>query len=183
MKPLRWILLLWCALVSLSGCDPLHTDYRYFLTETEAKMIPYEIGNTIHFVDGSGKASILEVKEDVTTWRKHEDEFSTFIWECREVRLLSEHSDLSFDLDIESFRLYDGSHVYVAMKPIGIDFRAYYDSKWLCGAYDSLKINNHIYYNVVVTENREHTSQLYYNIDYGILQVTLNEKSIFTLIP
>lgn len=183
MKPLRWILLISLMVMTLSGCD-YPDEVRRFFTKTDEQTIPYKKGEIVRFIDEQGNAATLTVSEDVKTWMKDEEGFTCLMWQHRNVCLLSEHSGLSFDLDIESLRRYDSPHVYIAMKPLGVDFRVYYNIMGLLETQDSLEINRHVYYDVaVVKDSRGKGSQLCYNTEYGILQVTQDDKNIFTLVP
>lgn len=166
----------------LSGCDYSRV-YRDFLTEMDEQVIPYRKSKIIHFIDHNGKTSTMEVKEDKTFWKEDIEYDTRVVWECRKLHLSSEQCDLQFDVEIESLHWYESPNVYVQTSSGGA-FRVNYDLLGLLDTHDSLEINHHIYYDVAVVKDvREKGSQLCYNTDYGILQVTQGDKNIFTLIP
>ena len=182
MKPLRWILLISLMVMMLSGCD-YPEEVRLFFTETDEQTIPYKRGKIIRFIDEQGNAATLTVSEDAKTWMKDEEGFTCFRWQRRNVRLSSEQSDLQFDVAIESLHWYDSPNVYVQTSS-GDVFRVYYNIMGLLETHDSLEINRHVYYDVAVVKNsRVKGSQLCYNTEYGILQVSQDNKNIFTLVP
>lgn len=182
MKPLRWILLLGCVLVAFSGCD-YPDEIRLFFTKTDEQTIPYKKGENIRCIDEQGNTATLKVSEDATTWMKDEEGLTRFMWQYRNVRLLSNQNNLQFDVEIESMYWYESPNVCVKTS-FGDAFRVYYNIIGLLETHDSLEINRHVYYDVaVVKDSGGKGSQLCYNTDYGILQVTQNGKNIFTLVP
>ncbi|MDE5574954.1 MAG: hypothetical protein K2I87_04490 [Bacteroidales bacterium] len=182
MKALNWILRISPIVIMLSGCD-YPREYRIFLTEIGEQAIPYRDFKVIHFIDNNEMFATMEVNEDKTFW-KEDGEYSThFVWECRKVHLSSEQCDLQFNIIVESLDWYVPLNVCVKTSS-GDVFRVYYDIMGLLGTYDSLEINRHVYYDVAVVKDcAGKDSKLYYNTDYGILQVTQNDKDIFTLVP
>lgn len=183
MKAIKLIVLAGFSLVALYGC--IDSKEWRSLTTIEKQMIPYELGDTVRFVDEKGVLSLLTVDRDVIYKEQYSGGLSTeILYEVRNVRLSSERGDLSFVLDVAAWRIWNNHipHIYINMgKDKNFEFEIPYDSKGNIGNYDSLEINNHTYYDVAVAESRG--VQLYYNKTYGILQVTQNEKNIFTLIP
>ena len=182
MKILKKIVLIGFSLLALYGCIA-SKEWR-LLTTIEKQMIPYELGDTVRFVDEKGALSLLTVDRDITYEEPYSGSFSEMLYEVRDVRLSSERGDLSFVLDVAAWRRWNNHspHIYIYMKKNkDFDFAIYYDSKGNIGNYDSLEINNHTYYDVAVAESRG--VQLYYNKTFGILQVTQDGKNIFTLVP
>ena len=182
MKTLKGILLISLMVMTLSGCD-YPDEVRLFFTKTDEQTIPYKKGETVRFIDEQGDASTLKVSEDATTWMKDEEGFTRLMWQHRNVHLSSTQSNLQFDVVIKSRYWLESPNVYVQTS-FGGDFRVNYDLLGLLDTHDSLEINRHVYYDVaVVKDSRGKGSQLCYNTDYGILQVSQNGKDIFTLVP
>ena len=182
MKAIKLIVLAGFSLVALYGC--IDSKEWRSLTTIEKQMIPYELGDTVRFVDEKGVLSLLTVDRDVIYKEQYSGGLSTeILYEVRNVRLSSERGDLSFVLDVAAWRRWNEHrpNIYISMGKDNPDFEIYYDSKGNIGNYDSLEINSHTYYDVALVESRG--VQLYYNKTSGILQVTQNDKSIFTLVP
>lgn len=182
MKAIKLIVLAGFSLVALYGCIA-SKEWRQ-LTTIEKQMIPYELGDTVRFVDEKGVLSLLTVDRDVIYKEQYSGGLSTeILYEVRNVRLSSERGDLSFVLDVAAWRRWNNHrpHIYIDIKDKA-DFSIYYDSKGNIGNYDSLEINNHTYYDVAVAESWR-GGQIYYNKTFGILQVTQDGKNIFTLVP
>ena len=181
MKILKKIVLIGFSLVALYGCVEIK-EWR-LLTTIEKQMIPYEMGDTIRFIDEKGVLSLLIVDRDVTYMEQWLNIGRKNFYEVRNVRLSSERGDLSFVLDVAAWRIWNNHspHIYIDIKDKA-DFSIYYDSKGNIGNYDSLEINNHTYYDVAVAESWR-GGQIYYNKTFGILQVTQDGKNIFTLVP
>lgn len=184
MKTLKKIILIGFSLVALYGCAVVQKEWR-LLTAIDKQMIPYEMGDTIRFINEKGVLSLLTVDRDITYMEQCLNLSTENLYEVRNVRLSSERGDLSFVLDVAAWRRWSdhSPHIYIRMGTgkADFDFEIYYDSKGNIGNYDSLEINGHTYYDVAVVESRG--VQLYYNKTYGILQVTQNDKNIFTLVP
>ncbi|MDE5574952.1 MAG: hypothetical protein K2I87_04480 [Bacteroidales bacterium] len=182
MKAIKLIVLAGFSLVALYGCIA-SKEWRS-LTTIDKQMIPYEMGDTIRFIDEKGALSLLTVDRDITYEEQYLDFSMEMLYEVRNVRLSSERGDLSFVLDVAAWRRWNNHrpHIYIDMGKDKAKFEIYYDSKGNIGNYDSLEINNHTYYDVAVAESWRGV-KLYYNKTYGILQVTQNEKNIFTLVP
>lgn len=182
MKTLKKIILIGFSLVALYGCAVVQKEWR-LLTAIDKQMIPYEMGDTIRFINEKGVLSLLTVDRDITYKEQYLGAFTEMLYEVRNVRLASERGDLSFVLDVAAWRRWNDHrpHIYIDMGKDKADFEIYYDSKGNIGNYDSLEINGHTYYDVAVVDSRG--VRLYYNKTYGILQVTQNGKNIFTLVP
>ena len=183
MKTLKWIVWVSCMMLVLPGCD-YPNQSREFLTETDKRMLPYKKGENIHFLNENGILSTLEVSEDKMVWKEDWGAITHLIWECREVCLSLKQDDLQFNAKVESGNTYHQFSNVRVQTSSGCDFRVNYDLLGLLDTHDSLEINHHVYYDVaVVKDSRGKGSQLCYNTDYGILQVTQDDKDIFTLVP
>lgn len=179
MRVLRWIIPIILLTVVLSGCDKKEW---HPLTKVDTQMIPYKMGDTIHFIDEKGEQALCWVDKDIVYRERFTDGYFISISEIREVRLVSEHNDLEFILDVAAWRWWKDNSLFISMGKDKAEFETHYDSKGNLENRNNLEINKHTYYDVVVLDSWRGV-QLYYNKTYGILQVTQNGKNIFTLIP
>lgn len=180
MKTKRCIIPIIFATVALSGCD--RKDWRP-LTQVDVQVIPYKMGDTIRFVDEKGEPSLCVVDRDILYKDRFSEGFNDVFYEVREVRLVSENSGLDLVLDVAGWRwAYQDKYLRINMVEKYIDFEIGYDSKGNLGNHDSLEINQHVYRDVAVVDSWR-GGRLYYNTQYGILQIQEGEKIVFTRIP
>ena len=185
-------LILFVGLLSMAfwGCN----KESHPLTEIDKQMIPYELGDTIRFINESGRLSTLPVVEDETEWRETTVLNKPVSFECRRIYLKSKGDYWiymymkAWTTEHDGYRFVDigGASAFVG------DFRIYYDSKghFRTGegqyqyVYDSLEIDHKVYYNVCFVRGwQDARRELYYNTEYGILQVKKSGRNIFTLVP
>ena len=186
MKTKRVILLALLAVLA-SSCKG-EEDYRLKLTEVDKQMIPYRLGQTVSFINSSGQVFDATVTEDKTDWWVWDEGLSV---DRRTVRLQSEFDNIDIELWVDGYNRYVDSvnFVRIFVRDFG-QFWLYYDSKEgqfldqnpykKMYFYDSLKINNKVYYDVVEEKVFDDTRQLLYNKTYGILQVNKNGEPLFT---
>jgi hypothetical protein len=160
-------------------------------------MIPYKLGQTVNFVDSLGQPFVLKVTNDTT--RSYSDEPEWVSVDEWLVQLKYEFSNFRISLVI------DAVHSQIRITPSiyhNYYFNLKYDEegKFVTDTtrsfnkqyyYDSLEINNKVYYDVV--ENiicKAHTSHenenkipigLLYNKTYGVLQLADKDKVLFTI--
>lgn len=184
MKALKRIILIEVSLVALYGC--IATKEWYPLTTIDKQMIPYKMGDTIRFIDEKGALSLCTVDGDITARELSGESFSDILYEFRDVHLLSERGDLSFDLQVAAWRKHYDDYLTIYIAKQGAEFGINLDSNGNLGSYDSLEINGKTYRNVEIAKysrGSNYTMQLYYNMAYGILRVTQDGEDIFTLVP
>lgn len=173
----------------LTSCDIVE---RMPLMAYQKQMIPYTKGQKVRFTDAQGRTVLFTTKDIITEWSQDGEAF-TIIWlQEYKVTLESESGELiSLQVGDFSYDYYalDNSYNRISLRLKDLRFSPPFDcegkfythaedgSQW--HAYDSLSINDRIYYNVVEENNKN--GQLYYNKTYGILQVRQNGKDILTL--
>ena len=165
---------------------------RVPLMAYQKQMIPYQKGQKVCFTDAKGDTSLFTTTDITTEWNWDETALIKIWLQNYTVNLQSEFND-QISLKVGTFSLdYDGIDYYNKVNLIlkDLDFSLpfdcagkfyihteYYGSQW--HVYDSLSINDRMYYDVVEENNQN--GQLYYNKTYGILQVRQNGKDILTL--
>lgn len=123
----------------------------------------------------------------MTEWVDDEWEVTRVLTECRKVNLQSESGEsISLELgESNDYEYYNepglrirvnNIHLHLLFDCEGIFYTDNYQT-----AFDSFSINDRTYYNVVLQEIGDASTQLYYNKTYGILQVNQNGKSLLTL--
>ncbi len=165
----------------------IHTVSRYNVRASDRLMIPYQTGDTVYCIDAKGNRVMLTVTDE-TSWWDHYDEY---IWEeYRTVHLKSEDSAYKLDIQVQGWNF-----GYNSSRPLYATF--YFNSDALCGSkilytsgmrfigkvYDSVLIGERTYHNVAFREqsNINGLIQFYYSKTYGVLQMLLDEKPVFTL--
>lgn len=153
-------------------------EKRYYLTEVDKQMIPYQVGDTIYGRDQWEKQKILTVRYIKTDWIT--DGYNDWLWSQWQVtHVQSEQDDFSFELAIYNWRDYDIKSLIISSK---IGYSVVYDKNGkFVDVYDSLQINNKVYYDVAFSELENNLHQVYYNKTYGVLQIKEYGKTVFTL--
>lgn len=161
------------------------------ITKLDREMIPYRIGDTVRFFNEHEELVTLVATKDTKYWT----------WPFEETQYVEEEQVV---LESESgyYRL------FVTVKGMPDDYRfftfgmnskeieisggkACYNpqGKLLSNpnnqiiVFDSMLIGNHIYYNVSVSDETPINGhmQSFYNKEYGVLQLMLDEKPVFKL--
>lgn len=191
MKRLPILLLFAIMAVMAVSCDI--AVERWPLMEYQKQMIPYQKGQVICFTDAKGGTTLFTTTDIITEWHEDGTAFTKIWLQEYKVKLQSESGDMiSLQVGTFSYDYYclDNSYNRIDLTFKDLDFSPPFDcagkfyahadngSQWY--AYDSLSINNKVYYDVVLEENGSN-NQLYYNKTYGILQVRQNGKDILTL--
>ena len=190
MKKIIAVLLLVLAVIAVA----CHTTSRCHVTSLDRSMIPYKTGDTVYCIDAKGNRVVLTVTDETSEWY-HYDEY---LWEeYRNVYLESEDGKYTLTLGVQGW--YYGNE----SKPLSIVFSSPFGDSWGHlfytkgglfrqneDVYDSLTIGNRIYYDVAFhhySQNSDDYPQyngtwtLYFNKTHGVLQMTFNEKPVFTL--
>lgn len=161
---------------------------RVPLMEYQKQMIPYKKGQKVCFTDAQGDTILFTTTDITTDWDWDETAVIKFWIERYKVKLQSESGE-QINLYMKSIEVDygDDCEIVISIKNsyFNLPFdctgkfypRANYDGQWR--VYDSLSINDRIYYDVV--EENHKNGQLYYNKIYGILQLKQNGKDILTL--
>ncbi len=185
MRIIEIILLAFVA-VLVSSCKG-EEDIRLKLTEADKQMIPYKLGQTVSFINSSGQVFDVTVTEDKTDWWVLDEGVSI---DRRAVRLQSEFDNIDIELFVDGCIYADAiNFVRISVSDCGL-FELYFDSKEgqlldhtpyeEVYFYDSLKINNKVYYDVVEDKVLDGIRQFFYNKTYGILQVNKNGEPLLT---
>lgn len=171
-----------CTALTFFSCEK---TVHLYVQKVDREMIPYQTGDTVRFFNEREELITLVVTKDTKSWYCPFDE-KQYV-EQETVGLESDSGNYKLSLTIE------GLHEYLLF---GISFStnhtggiAYYNSKGdlrsgtLSSIFDSLLIGNHIYYNVSVSDETPTNGhmQSFYNKEYGVLQMMLDEKTVFTL--
>ncbi|MCL2073819.1 MAG: hypothetical protein FWH18_07860 [Marinilabiliaceae bacterium] len=187
------ILALFAVFATLNSC---RCNIHYLeLSKTQQQMIPYELGQTINFVDSVGKKFDVVVISDTTYWENpivyH---YNCEIYrEYREVTLRSDSENLEIALtiygeakEIDNLSLIISiaqSDIVIKYFTLGYDkkgrfrnYESYFGSQNL---YERFEINSHVYCEVL--ENQFSFYVIYFNKTYGILQIKIKDEIIFTI--
>ncbi|MCL2073822.1 MAG: hypothetical protein FWH18_07875 [Marinilabiliaceae bacterium] len=196
------IILLFFGFLISSCCRGKEVE-RWEIPEDGKQLIQYELGQTINFIDSLGNPFILTVTNNTTSWKKWDLEES----HCEYVSVKEKLVTLIPDSDYLSI-IYLGIHhigisgcqnclimhlsQYAFVLSYNIDGLFLSDDLYQY-FYDSLKINNKFYYDVVEREERHNhrynengefislPDQLFYNKEYGILQMKIEGRDFFTI--
>lgn len=191
MKAIQLIVSVGLAALALSGCKK---EEKYALTAIDKKMIPYKMGDTIQFIDENGRLSMLPVVEDRTSWEEENAELNPVTYESKQVKLESKRSNQWLSLTVSAWTTPHKTNRFISFSEWSFlgAFRIYYDSEGRFQTdmgqyqyvYDSIEVNHKVYYDVCFVRGWDEASrELYYNMDYGILQAKNAGKNIFTLVP
>ncbi len=190
MKSLHTLLLAIIVAVMAVACDV--AVERIPIMEYQKQMIPYPKGQKVCFTDAEGNTT-LYTTTDVTTEWGYDWEALIKVWlQEYKVILQSKSGDLislhvgSDPYSYDGYALNHSSYNEINLTLKGLAFLLpfdcagkFYSRDGICRVYDSLSINDRIYYDVV--EENHKNGQLYYNKIYGILQLKQNGKDILTL--
>ena len=191
MKPNILMIILCLLSVFVSSCFERKT-IRLELWDVSKQMIPYEIGKNYRFIDLFDQSFVMTVTEDTTYWEVM-DEYSGghFSWQqLRDVKLQSNSSNFDVGLQINS-----GGGIWVTIySHATLHFSLNYDKKGnfyiadyynYGDIYDSLDINGKTYYDVAESISTSIyvgvKRALLYNKTYGILQVSDEGETLFTI--
>lgn len=202
---MRKIFLLLYIAVFISSCctDESLETARYELTQTEQKLIPYQSSSSVNFIHSNGYSFDFKVVEDTMQWLQYH-EFCE--WNCcgqdyysyqqKTVRMESDYPriKISFNLNT-SFENYTPRYLGITIN--NYYFNLPYDSAanfliedyYKLVQYDSLMLNNRMFYNVVSQESVSSYSfedstllrpeTLFYN-NLGLLQIKMSNDETFT---
>ena len=196
MRVINLIILILLAILFSSCIKDKYTSFK--LTKEDKLMIPYELGQTVNFIDSLGQSFALTVIEDTIKWWSERESYALYdeylTWNERTVRLQSEHNDFEISLSVFANGIHhhgghESNYIYIKTTDSSVSFALAYDKKWRFLTYNpdwwhsqyfhnSLIINNQIYYDVVedngydrVKSIYDTSTQVFYNKAYGILQI------------
>lgn len=149
-------------------------------------MVPYNIGDCVRFINEKDSTITLTTTKETSSWHLFED---IFLFEERTIQLQSENSDYSLSLIFDNLRnaLSSDRKLFISFcssidscrgKFVLYDTEGNFTTNDYQHVYDSLQIDNHTYFDVVVNDG------FYYNKTHGVLQIKDKENNIlFKLIP
>lgn len=165
----------------ITSCDV--AVERVPLMEYQKQMIPYKMGQKVCFTNEKGDTSCFITQDIITEWQDNSEVLIKLWTQYRKVNLKSESGE-QISLQVET--LNDGKLTLVIN---GFHFSLWFDcngqfytdfpTRWY--VYDSLSVNDKIYYDVVLEDDSQENMQLYYNKTHGILQVRKNGENLLTL--
>jgi len=183
--------------VLITSCNRPVYEY-YLFTDVDKQMIPYELGQTVSFIDSEEQPFILTVTRNTTSSvsERMMDNFY-IVFSERIVNLQSEN--LRIKLYVVGKNPKDKYNVIDVFIGIGVEVnepycRIYYDKEGNFleqgdnSIHDSIDIDGKVYYDVV--ECNTNTSldwqptiptQFFYNKTYGILQINRDGENFCTL--
>lgn len=190
MKAIKLIVSVGLVAMTFLGCN----KEKHPLTEVDKQMIPYKMGDTIRFIDENGRLSTFPVVEDRISWEEENAELTPVTYESKQVTLKSERSNQWIWLTISAWTTPHKTTRFISFSEWSFlgAFRIYYDSEGRFRTdvgqyqyvYDNIEINGKVYYDVCFVRGWDEAQrELYYNTDYGILQVKNSGRNIFTLVP
>ena len=198
----KTLILLAVTAVLLSSC---YRERRYYLTEAQMQTIPYERGQVISFIFGTGQAVDLTVTERRRWFRRTGTrEGDNVSVEIKGVVLRSELNCLVIDIElwyggmrievIDSDRRRTGFLVF--MDGEGNFLNSGWNTSGTNSIYfhENLEINNRHYFDVAEINRMTPTQaefgvpgtpripiQLFYNKTYGILQINRDGENFLTI--
>lgn len=200
MKPIHSTILI-TLFILVCSCGKTE---RYPLMGVDKAMIPYQIGDTIRYIDDKGGLATLVVVEIRDEWIPgDEDELTGKLRdeaERRTVFLRSEQGKIlwvrvSGNEDMKRRALC----ATISNSRSTLSYGLIYNSKgnfvvdtqfsfYRFSVYDSLLINNRLYYDVGMHYSRQTSSEypddslrFYYNKTHGVLRMMEKGKTLFTL--
>lgn len=150
------------------------------LLEYQKQMIPYQVGQKVSFSNTKGDHFLFATKNMVTKWR--EDTEQENWWSQYRVVYLQSESGETISLHLDSYNencltvSIRDHHFHLVFNCAG----QFYRNNDRTFVYDSLSINDKVYYDIVRQDDEEN-NQLYYNKTHGILQMKQNDETILVL--
>ncbi len=176
------LILLFAIIIAIVATSCYIATERVPLMAYQKQMIPYQKGQKVCFTNDRGDTSLFITTDIITDWYQDETAVVKFLIERYKVNLQSESGEqISLYMKSMEVDYGDDCEIVISIKnshfnlPFDCTGKFYSrDGQWR--VYDSLSINDRIYYDVV-----EKNGQLYYNKAYGILQLKQDGKEILTL--
>lgn len=175
--------------ICLSCKPPYKEDYCH-VTSLDREMIPYQKGDTVRFINGRGELVTLVAVEDTRWWEHYEHLYEEYL----RVELKSDTDSCYLSLTVQGWNQgqYHMRELFFGMNEAGAEVLYNSEGNFVTWdgpyggpymVYDSVVIENHIYYNVAMgTLYAEGGPCLgYYNKTHGVLQMISGEKTVFTL--
>ena len=168
--------------VLVTSCNkPVYMYYE--LTNVDKQMIPYELGQTVSFIDSEGQPFILTVTTDTTvlfTDREMDNLYLTIY--RRVVRLQSDSLRISLSVTAkypkDSYNTIDIDIRLIPSVYLHYDKSGNFLTNTFNFFHDSIEINGKVYYDVI---EQKGNTQLFYNKTYGILQINRDGENFLTI--
>lgn len=211
MRKIHWVILLTvAALLSSCDICREREEGRFKFSDAQNRLIPYKKGNLVNFIDENGKSMDFKVAENKRSWNHcytlNEEICSDYLlFEEKTIVLASMPDNLKINVwmylinynDIFGNPIWDNTcSVNISMtldhegeKYVYFKFGADQDGTVSAdNIHESLEINHHIYHDVFemnqTMEDAYHQQipvQLFYNKDYGILLLKVDDKNFLML--
>lgn len=171
-----WIILA----VLLVSCNKNKEEYRY-LTDTARQMAPYQIGDTVYFLDESGQRRMLITTEIEDSWTGADSDLDIWL-QTQITRLNAPSQDVYLEVVI-----YENSRISASLSCDGKHYWAnhlsFNSQTWgfPYNSLDSVVINNHLYFDIGIDSLPGSRHAFYYNKSHGVLKITQEDKTVFTL--
>lgn len=168
------------------SCKPSYKEDYCHVTSLDREMIPYQMGDTVRFINGQGELVTLVAVEETRWWEHYEHLYEEYL----RVRLRSDTGNYVLFLIVQGWNQgqYHMRELSFGMTGAGGDVLYNSDGNFVSWgystAYDSVLIGDHVYYNVVRGFNDYILGgpyQSYYSKTHGVLQMITDGKTMFTL--
>ena len=188
----------------ITSCDYDKERARYYLTEAQIQVIPYEKGQVVSFIDNTGQViyfTVTEIEQGFS--RCYLDDFG--VGYSSSDYASYEHKDITLKYEPNNFeiRLYIGatgglceihsllSIVYsqgngysIFSSSLHYDVEGNFSINTYTIFHDSIEINGKVYYDVIEQNSNpydKYLKQLFYNKTYGILQINRDGENFLTI--
>jgi hypothetical protein len=182
--------------ILVSSCDFWGKEIgRCDLTEAQQKLFPYEEGQVISFIDNTETSIDFTVTDSKFKWnqgRPADEAYDYYTYRVKSVKLKSSQSNINFQLIVNGFNCCDRDYCELEVYPCRFSFASSMEGNFLNDTFDSIEINNKVYYDVVegiyhsisnFPSSPDVVTQLFYNKTYGILQIKRDGADYLTLNP
>ena len=159
-------------------------EKRCKLSKVDKQMIPYELGQTINFIDSLGHPIVLLNDHDKISWV---GENGYLFYECRHISMKSQLDNFHIGIIVEaSCYASNNNNIYVIVNSFELNIEYNSKGEFVTNDYayqqkplESLEINGKIYYDLV--ENKRYNHTIYYNKTYGVLQLIIDGRDVLTI--
>lgn len=193
--------------IFIISCCPEPTEIaRYELSENEKKIMPYYYGQKLNFVHNNGYEFNLLVTADSIFWREFHPfcewiccDREYFSYQCKKTTLAASYPEVKISISIASniWEEYFPNHIFIHFNHKFFSvFKYDNNANIVCDTinntihYDSLQIQDRIYYNVYAQDfknlftNSDSTNlqpkKLYMNKENGIIKIEFSNGDSFS---